>query len=91
MTLAALKRELKVGTVIECLPGHVQTWSVGVPRTVRIAQTNAIAVDLVDKDTGKVVEDKVSWLYWPKASEVVYDADAGTFTVNGSMSYRIVR
>lgn len=85
-SFAELKRRLQPGAVVTLVsrdskPLFPGPDGCGVQRKVLIAQSNAIAMENPRPDN-----DRPSWLYWPKASEVeLFD---GGFRVRG-MTYEI--
>jgi len=83
MSLAALKRRIRVGTrlTVEAHSNPRAAAIVGVTRTVEAVQQNAVA--LTSTDGGPP-----SWLYWPPAKEVEM-IDAHRFAVS-SRGTRIV-
>lgn len=104
MTLAALKRTIVVGTRVTMThhgdhgPGDTLRWGnkeLSLPRTreVALVQTNGIAFHdpLVDNPSVSPDQRHFSWLYWPKASDVSFNAD-GSFVVGGlgvGITYRL--
>lgn len=73
MSLAALKRRLKMGVKLRlahhdwATQGPNAKLKVGDVREVAIVQSNAVAFATPATDSG------VSWLHWPKANEVRID------------------
>lgn len=93
MTLAALRRSIKVGTKIELThargagPGEIIPWGRGLvelpfTREVAVVQSQTIAFD------DERAHDGRSWMWWPRASGVSF-GDDGSFTID-STTYRIV-
>jgi hypothetical protein len=72
-TLADVKRRLQVGAVVE-MTYHRFAVADGKPlpppRKVALVQSNAVAFEATDYSNGRL-----SWLYWPKASEVHVQGD----------------
>jgi hypothetical protein len=90
MTLAEAKRRLQVGTfVVMTYHKFNKTPLVNVTRVVAKKQTNAVAF-VFPATPGS----RLSWLWWPKASEFKSDSD-NEFSIldeNGEifMSYKIL-
>lgn len=87
MSLAALKRRIKVGTVVATEHDHVYADTFPAQRTVTRVQSNGIAFGHTRPD-GEVVD---SWIYWPRAAEVQVDGDRFVIGgLNDKLAYRII-
>lgn len=72
-SLAQLKRDIKVGTVIKTITNNIKPEKNGQVRKVAKVQTNAIVFEDLMHDS------KLSWLWWEKAGN--YEYEGNTFKV----------